>query len=106
MRNLAALALCHLPDGLAGARLDLFAIQLELDGRGPPAFAADDADRLGVRDIGAAVGHRLAAGAALGIVAIALRLWAVAHLRTSQAPAEPARVIPRLPSAQILPENI
>src|ERR1700759_2320793 len=31
MRNLLALALCHLPDGLAGFGLDLLAVELELD---------------------------------------------------------------------------
>src|ERR1700740_1189650 len=31
MRNLLALALCHLPDGLAGLGLDLLAVELELD---------------------------------------------------------------------------
>src|ERR1051326_7376266 len=104
MRDLAALALCHLPDSLAGARLDQMTVQFELDGRGSASLTAHHADRLGMRDIGAAVGHRLAAGVALGIVAVALRLRAVAHLKTSQAFA--VRVIRRLPSAKILPENI
>src|ERR1700759_300844 len=31
MRNLLALALCHLPDGLAGFGFDLLAVELELD---------------------------------------------------------------------------
>src|ERR1700740_1814982 len=31
MRNLLALALCHLPDGLAGLGLDLLSVELELD---------------------------------------------------------------------------
>src|SRR3954454_18317914 len=106
MRDLAALPLCHLPDGLPGCRLDQLAVEFELDYFRTCAFTADRADWLGMRNVGGAIGHRLAAGLALGVVAVALRLGAVvAHVETSPPFAGADKtcmlVIPRLPSAQI-----
>ena len=86
MRDFAALPLGHLPDGLAGLRLDQLAVEFELDDLRPGARAAYLADRRGVGNIDLSVGHRLPAGLALGIMAITLRLRAVvAHMETSVA---------------------
>src|ERR1041384_5176031 len=51
MRDARAVALRDLPDGLALARLDLFAVERERDGLSTRAFALHLVGRAGVRDV-------------------------------------------------------
>src|SRR3984957_9693797 len=86
MRNFAALAFRHLPDGFADTRLDLLTVELELNDLRSAAFASDRPNWFSMRNRYSAIRHVLAPGRAFGVMTVTLRRWAGivgAHAETS-----------------------